>query len=442
VRVAEPSWWTGGVFEGRPVRQLLAARDLGAVFRILKTRGWSRAAIASATGLTETRVRAVAQGKQQITSYDVLERIAGGLNIDRGLLGLAYAEPHHDPSPIPQTSARALPTQATPSHHGHVGGMGNGAEHVGTMRSFRAADRQVGGGHLYATVITYLQTEVAPQLFGGEPGGDGGLSFTAAAALTEMAGWMAHDAGRDEVAGRHFTRSLHLAKLGNERQHQVQVLASLSHLANHHGRADEAIRYALQGSQALTDGPRHPQMEARLLAMQARGYATLGQAKQCVQLLQRAESTLDSPPAAEHSPWTSPFDEGSLASEAARCLRQLGDLNQAQRQAERIIALRPAYRIRSRAFGQLLLVTILIARGRVEAACAVAHDVLDATQHLGSGLVGQQLTDLQTLLAPYRDTTVVKELLTRLTDTLNERAWLYHWLTDGHHPRPARGEHV
>ncbi|MEJ3742832.1 helix-turn-helix domain-containing protein [Actinomycetes bacterium KLBMP 9797] len=90
VRQIDRSWWTSGSFEGRPVYQLLAARDIGAVFRFLKTRGWSRAAIAAVTGLTETRVRAVAQGKQQITSYGVLERIAVGLNIERGLLGLAY----------------------------------------------------------------------------------------------------------------------------------------------------------------------------------------------------------------------------------------------------------------------------------------------------------------------------------------------------------------
>jgi transcriptional regulator with XRE-family HTH domain len=86
-----------GSFEDRPLRELLAVRDLGAVFRFLKTRGWSRAAIAAATGLTETRVRAVSQGKQQITSYEVLERIAIGLNIERGLLGLAYTDSDHQP---------------------------------------------------------------------------------------------------------------------------------------------------------------------------------------------------------------------------------------------------------------------------------------------------------------------------------------------------------
>jgi transcriptional regulator with XRE-family HTH domain len=88
---AEPSWWTSGAFNGRSMREVLRDRDFDAVFGFLGSRGWSRNAIAAATGLSETRVRAVLQGKQRITSYEVLERIADGLMIDRGLVGLAYA---------------------------------------------------------------------------------------------------------------------------------------------------------------------------------------------------------------------------------------------------------------------------------------------------------------------------------------------------------------
>ncbi|WTF86155.1 helix-turn-helix domain-containing protein [Micromonospora globbae] len=86
----DPGWWTSGRFEGRPLTDLLRQRDIGAVFRFLKSRGWSQAAIAAATGTTENQVRAVIRGRQRVTSYDVLERIAEGLRIRRGLMGLAY----------------------------------------------------------------------------------------------------------------------------------------------------------------------------------------------------------------------------------------------------------------------------------------------------------------------------------------------------------------
>ena len=74
------------------MREILRERDFSAVFGFLVRHGWSRTSITAATGLSETRVRAVLQGKQRITSYEVLERIADGLLIERGLPGLAYGD--------------------------------------------------------------------------------------------------------------------------------------------------------------------------------------------------------------------------------------------------------------------------------------------------------------------------------------------------------------
>ncbi len=230
-------------------------------------------------------------------------------------------------------------------------------------------------------------------------------------------------------------------KLGNDRQLGVHILASMSHLAHHQGKATDAIQYARRGREVLARGPRLLELEARLLAMQARGFAALRRAEDCTQLLLEAERVLEIASAEKRSPWVSHFDEGSLASEAARCLRQLGDLAEAQRQAERIIQLRPGDRTRSRAFGQLILVTVLIAQGKPDEACAVAQEVLDATQQLGSFLVIQQLLDLKQLLEPYRTSRAVAEFLTCLDEALTERVWLYQWLTrDGRADATRLGE--
>lgn len=305
----------------------------------------------------------------------------------------------------------------------------DGHSHVAAMKSFRAADRQVGGGHLYATVVKYLHTELGPQLIGAESGEDDGrLAFTAAAALTEMAGWMAHDAGRDQAAWRHFARSHDLIEIGGDRQLGAHILASMSHLAHHVGKPADAIALAQRGRERVSGGPAQPELEARLLAMKARGFAALRRTDECTKLLHEAERVLTLPHAERLSPWVSRFDEGSLASEAARCLRQLGDLNEARRQAERIISLRPASRTRSRAFGQLILVTVLIAQGKADQACAVAWEILDATQQLGSYLVVQQLLELKQLLGPYRGSDAVTAFLLGLDETLRERLWLYQWL--------------
>lgn len=86
----DPLWWYSASVDGRPMPEVLAARDVGAVFRFLRGRGWSRMALSAATGMSETRVRAVASGKQQVRTYEVLERVAVGLAIPRGAMGLAY----------------------------------------------------------------------------------------------------------------------------------------------------------------------------------------------------------------------------------------------------------------------------------------------------------------------------------------------------------------
>lgn len=298
---------------------------------------------------------------------------------------------------------------------------------VMAMRAFRAADRQMGGAHLYASVRRYLHTEVAPRLVGGT-GHDGPALFTGAAGLTEMAGWMAHDAGQDDAARQHFERSLDLARLGGDSQLSAHVLGSLSHLAHHLDRPSDAIRFARQGQDMLGKGPPHPGLTARLLSMQARGHAATGRVKACGDALARAGSALGESFAYEPSPWVSHFDEGSLASEAARCMHRLGDVGEARRQAERILELRPPGRARSRAFGQLALVSALIAEGHPDEACAVARDVVDATGSLGSFIVIAQLQELALALEPWRSNETVKDFLACLEQTLRERLWLSQWL--------------
>ena len=73
---------------------------------------------------------------------------------------------------------------------------------------------------------------------------------------------------------------------------------------------------------------------------------------------------------------------------------------------------------------ELILVTVLISQGKPDEACAVAAQVLDATQALGSYLVIQQLLDLKQLLEAHRANKVVANFLVCLGQALKERRWL------------------
>lgn len=102
------------------------------------------------------------------------------------------------------------------------------------------------------------------------------------------------------------------------------------------------------------------------------------------------------------------------------------------RQAERIISLRPSHRARSRAFGQLALASVLIAQDEPDEACAIALQVLHATQSLGSYLVISQLLQLRQQLRPYSGDTPVAEFLDSLQGEVRDRLAFYQLTAEDH----------
>ncbi len=73
---------------GRPIGEFLARRDITAVFRFLHARGVPFGTIGALAGLSPNRAAEIAKSVRQVSAYDVLERIAIGLQIPRGSMGL------------------------------------------------------------------------------------------------------------------------------------------------------------------------------------------------------------------------------------------------------------------------------------------------------------------------------------------------------------------
>jgi hypothetical protein len=299
--------------------------------------------------------------------------------------------------------------------------------HAATMEAFRTADRQVGGGHLYAVVMAYLTTNVSGDLVNAstEPS-----AFTAAAALSEMAGWMAHDAGGDTIAAQHFARAVSLAEVNSEPQVMAHLLASSAHLALHQHDPHRAATLAGRGLHGLEPAHVPGPIRARLLAMQARATAQLGDAKSSVASLAAAETALTQHIDKPLSPWVSRFDEASLAMEAARALRIGGDLTAAREHAERVIALRPADRARARALGQLMLATTNLDAGRADEAAVLALEALAATRHLGSHVVTTHLRDISSRLSHIDSPGVVRDAAELIQAGTPARPFPLGWTSD------------
>lgn len=82
-----PEWYR------RPdMREVLAARDICALYRALTEAGLTQHQIAQLTGQSQSEVSEILSGRQVI-AYDVLERIVKGLGIPRELMGMSWWAP-------------------------------------------------------------------------------------------------------------------------------------------------------------------------------------------------------------------------------------------------------------------------------------------------------------------------------------------------------------
>lgn len=99
-REVDPALW-----ERPQMRQALAARDMATVYRLLQRIGVSQRHIAALTAQSQSEISEILKGRQ-VMAYDVLGRIADGLGIPRGYMGLAYDASCTAPAPAAAADQR------------------------------------------------------------------------------------------------------------------------------------------------------------------------------------------------------------------------------------------------------------------------------------------------------------------------------------------------
>jgi hypothetical protein len=102
-------------------------------------------------------------------------------------------------------------------------------------------------------------------------------------------------------------------------------------------------------------------------------------------------------------------------------MQQLRQLAAARRHSERVISLRTSDHVRSRAFGQLRLASILVTQGEIDHACTVAADALASSGQLSSHRVSQLLHSLYTKLLPHATASGVDDAVDALSAALGAR---------------------
>ncbi|MFI6163921.1 tetratricopeptide repeat protein [Micromonospora haikouensis] len=317
-RVVRPQWWHEGTWRGVSIREHLARHDIAAVFGFLRERGFSLSAIATATGLGASRVSEIAAGRRIVTGYSVLERIADGLCIPRHYMGLALDEQtlHHRQSSF-QRAATAAPLDPR-ELLGIVASIAVGAvpvdverwlpnpqeiavpaavdqDDVATVRAVTAFHRRLdavaGGGRCLQSARGYVAW--ATQLLQAQCNDAAARELRSALAeLHNLVGWVAHDLDDHDLARRHLTQSLVLARQTDSLPLLANSLYRLGRVSLHQEQPAEALQLFGLGQLAAQQAGCHASVGI-LHANAAWAYALLGADHQVVDSLARARQELD-----------------------------------------------------------------------------------------------------------------------------------------------------
>lgn len=260
-----------------------------------------------------------------------------------------------------------------------------------TIRYFMDLDFQFGGGHTRRMILFYWKTEIVPALRQNYPEAIRRHIFSAAADAAEVLGWSAYDDGRHGAGQRYFIQGLRLAREADDHIMGGQILANLSHQANYLGNYSEAIQYA-RAAHSATTGKAPATVSAMFLAMEARALASIGDARGCAEILNRAEKMFEQSNPDEDPDWISYFDALELAGEAAHCFRDLG--RAAETQQFVLHAVDPVRTPpRTRAFIDMVSAASALGAGNLDEAVAIATNAVNLAGGLQSSRYVRYLDD-------------------------------------------------
>ncbi|MBB5835993.1 hypothetical protein [Kribbella italica] len=429
----------------------LAGQDVGALFRFLRSRGFSRSVISSKTGLAETRVRSIANGTQMVESYQVLVRIADGLGLDRGLLGVGsrpslagsgkaivgdpgadaefvgslavlavgpaparleqYLQPQRlDAMSVPAvvTSAQVELLQAIRDHH-------------------RLIDATYGGGSCRSSAVSHLAwaAEMLHSRF-ETPQVEHGFK-AALSDLYQVAGWASHDLG-DHAAARHYlTAGLVLARDIDELALIAGGFYRLGRVSIHQGRAKEALRLWQLGQIVAQDSGNLAAV-AVLHANEAWAYAMLGDSPRVCDALSRAQDELGRVEPGAVPAWArffvAPADldgisgvvYGSLASHSEHRERFAA---RAIEHSERAYARRTPGEERSRAFDAISVATGYVLDGQTDLAAEAGHRAVDRAVETASRRANDRLRTMAAMARPLASDDGIRSVLDRVATLAN-----------------------
>ncbi len=321
------------------------------------------------------------------------------------------------------------PAESTARAAGRRMGMADVEILTEQITQLRQLDYRYGAGRLREQVVSLLHREANQLLHGTYSDKIGKALLTAVAQATKLAAFTAADVGRAALAQRYFIQGLDLAMAAGDRLYAAAVLGEMSSMTLQIGRnalteqdrlrnGRQAVALARAGL-AVTQGTATPALSAELRALEACGLALVGDAREAHRAVLAAQRCYESMRPDGEPPWLSFYTEAAFAADLGKCLRDLGEAEQAIKLSTVAVRDYEPWRVRARCFAQTDLAGAHLVGRDFEQAAALGRDAVRTAAQVSSSRTLDRLHTLQRQIQPLRaDSSHLRELDERITDFL------------------------
>lgn len=327
----------------------------------------------------------------------------------------AFAEPALFALTVP-------PAQSTARAAGQRVGMADVEVLTEQITNLSKLGTQYGSGRVRQQMVALLHDEANTLLHGTYSEKTGKALLSAVARATTTVGWMSGDVGRHALAQRYHIQALDLAMRAGNQRYGANILAEVSRLTvrigenapadqdtTRHGR--QAVALARAGLTIARDTA-PPALAAKLHAIEARGFALLGDARETRNAVAATQRCYES---------VSPEDQAlfytvnGFGADLGKCLSGIGDTEQAITFSTMALRDCEPWAVRGLCVVQTDLAIAHLLGRDLEQAAALGRDALRTAANLDSTIALERLRTLQRQVHPLRFTS---KHLTDLDDRL------------------------
>jgi transcriptional regulator with XRE-family HTH domain len=256
--------------------QALDQRDVAAALKIFrKWTGATQGQLGALCGMPQSHISEILNGKRRVTSLDVIERLANGLNIPRDRLGLADPARAAEASRSPDPSGPHRRTVLTAAAAGIVTAADEELEEVTRrMQLFAASNVDDPALHQLDMSIDWVGSRyetsdaatvypialrqrrwVADLMAGHQHPRQRSHLYVIAGKLSGLLGYLAFDLGNELLARAYCNEALGLAQTAGSGDLAAWVRGTQSFIAYYSGRYREALDLARDGQRYAGTGP-------------------------------------------------------------------------------------------------------------------------------------------------------------------------------------------